>query len=74
MQQHLVAERLPPVQAWHRAFRQRALLILWPAFVMAGVLEMLVFVVVDPKTLQWFGAEPLQWSATAVYSVTFLIF
>ena len=57
-----------------RPFRERALLILWPAFVMAGVLEALVFVVVDPLTLHWFGAEPLQWSASAVYSVTFLIF
>ena len=57
-----------------RSFRVRALLILWPAFVMAGVLEALVFVVVDPSTLHWFGAEPLHWSASAVYSVTFLIF
>ena len=57
-----------------RPFRERALLILWPAFVMAGVLEGLVFVVVDPSTLHWFGAEPLQWSSSAVYSVTFLIF
>ena len=57
-----------------RPFRERALLILWPAFVMAGVLEALVFVVVDPTTLHWFGAEPLQWSASAVYSITFLIF
>ena len=57
-----------------RPFRERALLILWPAFVMAGVLEALVFVVVDPGALHWFGAEPLHWSASAVYSVTFLIF
>ncbi len=57
-----------------RPLRERVLLILWPAFVMAGVLEALVFVVVDPGSLHWFGAEPLQWSASAVYSVTFLIF
>ena len=57
-----------------RPFRERALLILWPAFMMAGVLEALVFVVVDPLALHWFGAEPLQWSTSAVYSVTFLIF
>lgn len=57
-----------------RPLRERVLLILWPAFVMAGVLEALVFVVVDPGALHWFGAEPLQWSASAVYSVTFLIF
>ena len=57
-----------------RPFRERALLILWPAFLMAGVLEMLVFAVVDPDTLQWFGAEPLGWSRSAIYSVTFFIF
>ncbi len=57
-----------------RPLRERMLLILWPAFVMAGVLEALVFVVVDPGLLHWFGAEPLQWSASAVYSATFLIF
>ncbi|MFT3665527.1 hypothetical protein [Piscinibacter sp.] len=54
--------------------KQRALTILWPAFLMAGVLEMLVFVVVDPSELRWFGGEALDWSAQAVYTVTFLIF
>jgi hypothetical protein len=49
----------------------RALTILWPAFLMAGVLEMLVFVVVDPADLHWFGGEALNWSAQAVYTVTF---
>jgi hypothetical protein len=57
-----------------RPFRARALLVLWPAFVMAGVLEMLVFAVVDPGSLHWFGAEPIAWSRSAVYSVTFFIF
>lgn len=54
--------------------KQRALTILWPAFLMAGVLEMLVFVVVDPGDLHWFGGEALAWSSQAVYTVTFLIF
>ncbi len=54
--------------------KQRALTILWPAFLMAGVLEMLVFVVVDPGDLHWFGGEALNWSHQAVYTVTFLIF
>lgn len=52
----------------------RALLVLWPAFLMAGVLEVLVFVVVDPAALHWFGVEPLNWPVQAVYSVTFFIF
>lgn len=57
-----------------RAFRERALLILWPAFLMAGVLETLTFAVVDPTTLRWFGVEPIDWTASAIYSVTFLIY
>jgi hypothetical protein len=55
-------------------FHDRVLIILWPAFVMAAVLETLVFVVVDPASLQWFGVEPLSWTTSSVYSVTFLIF
>jgi len=57
-----------------RPFPSRALLILWPAFLMAGVLEMLVFAVVDPGSLHWFGSDPVDWSRSSVYSVTFLIF
>lgn len=64
----------PTVPVAALPLRERVLLILWPAFLMAGVLEMLVFVVVDPGSLHWFGADPLEWSASAVYSVTFLIF
>jgi hypothetical protein len=61
---------LPP----SRGFAVRSLTILWPSFLMAGVLEALVFVVVDPGDLRWFGAEPIVWPAQTVYSVTFLIF
>jgi len=53
---------------------RRALVVLWPAFLMAGVLEVLVFAVVDPANLTWFGIEPLAWSVQAVYTVTFFIF
>jgi len=56
-----------------RSFPLRAMLILWPAFMMAGVLETLVFVVVDPTQLHWFGGEMIAWSRAAVYSVTFFI-
>ena len=52
----------------------RAMAILWPAFLMAGVLEMLVFALVDPGHLQWFGGAPVAWSATAVYTVAFFVF
>ena len=48
--------------------------VMWPAFVMAGVLEALVFAVVDPGSLTWFGSQPIGWTAQAVYTVTFFIF
>lgn len=47
---------------------------LWPAFLIAGVQEALVFVVVDPHTLRWFGIAPIDWPVQAIYSVTFMIF
>ncbi|CAN5868872.1 hypothetical protein BH11PSE8_BH11PSE8_43170 [soil metagenome] len=54
--------------------KQRCLRILWPAFMAAGVLEMLVFAVIDPADLRWFGGPQIAWSAQAVYTVTFMIF
>lgn len=53
---------------------RRSLQVLWPAFVMAGVLEAMLFAVVDPTTLRWFGGEPIEWSVNTIYSVTFFIF
>jgi hypothetical protein len=53
---------------------ERVLAVLWPSFVMAGVLEALVFVVVDPESLAWFGGTPVDLSRQAVYTVTFFIF
>ena len=54
-------------------FSRKALLILWPAFLIAGVQEALVFVVVDPGTLHWFGFAPITWPVQAIYTITFLI-
>jgi hypothetical protein len=51
-----------------------ALMVLWPAFLMAGVAEMMVFAVVDPESLSWFGNDLIGWSRQAVYTVTFFIF
>ena len=47
--------------------------VLWPAFLVAGVLEALLFVVVDPRELSWFGGPLLELSVFSVYTVTFLI-
>ncbi|MCX7692636.1 MAG: hypothetical protein N2055_04465 [Tepidimonas taiwanensis] len=52
---------------------QRILWIAWPAFLMAAVLEMVVFAFVDPAELHWAG-ERLGWSRQAVYTVTFFVF
>lgn len=54
--------------------KQRALRILWPAFLGAGALEALVFAVVDPHDLHWFGGAPIEWGSMAIYSITFLLF
>jgi len=54
--------------------QQRILRILWPAFLMAGALEALVFVVVDPHEMRWYGGPLLGWSPLTIYSTTFLIF
>lgn len=52
----------------------RVLTVLWPAFLIAGVAEMLVFAVVDPHELRWFGGEAVDLGRQAVYTLTFLIF
>lgn len=45
----------------------------WPAFLLAGVLEVLVFAFVDPGDLHWHG-QPVSWSREAVYTVSFFVF
>jgi hypothetical protein len=52
---------------------KRLMWIAWPAFLVAGVLEMLVFALVDPQDLHWFG-QPLSLSRTGVYTLTFFAF
>lgn len=52
---------------------QRLMRIAWPAFLLAGVIEMLVFALVDPQDLQWFG-HPLALSREGVYTLAFFAF
>lgn len=52
---------------------QRIMWIVWPAFLMAGVLEVLVFAMVDPQDLHWFG-HSVQLSRQGIYTVTFFAF
>jgi hypothetical protein len=52
----------------------RVLLVLWPAFMVAAMLEALVFVAVDPANLHGAGTALQQWSPSAVYTLAFVVF
>ncbi len=52
---------------------QRIMWVVWPSFLMAGVLEILVFAMVDPQQLHWFG-QSVQLSRQGIYTVTFFVF
>jgi hypothetical protein len=53
--------------------KQRLMWIAWPAFLVAGVLELLVFGMVDPQDLTWLG-QPIEASRHAIYTVAFFAF
>lgn len=53
---------------------RRAATILWPAFLVAAVLEIAVFAFVDPASLHTLTGAALPLSATAVYSIAFFVF
>ena len=48
--------------------------IAWPAFLVAGVVEMVVFAFVDPQQLHGLNGEPLELSRSAVYTLSFFAF
>lgn len=52
---------------------QKMMWIAWPAFLVAGMLEVMVFACVDPQDLQWFG-HPLTMSRQGVYTLAFFAF
>jgi hypothetical protein len=54
--------------------RHRWMSVLWAAFLMAGVLEMVVFALVEPESLRWFGGDTLDLSPRAVYTLAFFVF
>ncbi|WP_090139494.1 hypothetical protein [Limnohabitans sp. DM1] len=47
--------------------------ITWPAFLVAGLMEVLVFAFVDPQDLHWFGRD-LDLSRQAIYTLAFFAF
>ncbi|MFM8900190.1 MAG: hypothetical protein ACKOF9_09630 [Burkholderiales bacterium] len=54
--------------------KRSLLIVLWPAFLMAGVLEILVFALVNPSDLHSLSGQALLWSDQAIYTVSFLVF
>ena len=48
--------------------------IVWPAFLVAAVLELAVFAWVDPLSLHTVTGASLPLSSTAIYSLAFLVF
>lgn len=50
--------------------KQRLMWVLWPAFLMAGAAEVLLFAFIDPQDIHVHGA-PLGWSREAIYTVAF---
>jgi len=61
----------PPPPRWLSA--QRIMWIVWPAFLMAGVAELVFFSIFDPFDLHFFGS-PLELSREAVYAMGFFGF
>ena len=59
-------------RAENDSVKHRVLQILWPAFLVAGVMEILLFAAFDPAEIRWFGGL-LGWQPVAVYSVVFLV-
>jgi hypothetical protein len=54
--------------------KRNLLWVVWPSFLMAGVLEMLVFSVADPHDLHGLGGILDGLSATGVYTLAFFCF
>ncbi len=52
---------------------KRLMWVVWPAFLVAAVLETLVFAMVDPQDLHWAG-QPLEMSRQGIYTVAFFVF
>lgn len=54
--------------------KQRLMWIAWPAFLVAGAVEMVMFAFVDPEQLHGLGGDPLELSRSAIYTIAFFAF
>lgn len=64
------ADVVPPLSAPAR----RLAAVIWPAFLTAAVLEMLVFAMVDPRDLHWLRGAAVAADDRAVYTIAFFVF
>lgn len=53
---------------------RRWIWIAWPAFLVAGLLEMLVFAMVDPQDLHGLGGQAIEMSRLGIYTLAFFAF
>jgi len=53
--------------------KQRLMWIVWPSFLMAAILELAVFALVDPQDLHWMNS-PIEISRYTAYTVGFFLF
>jgi hypothetical protein len=53
---------------------RRWIWIAWPAFLVAGLLEMLVFAMVDPQDLHGLGGQAIEMSRLGLYTLAFFAF
>ena len=53
--------------------QKKWMLVIWPAFLAACALEMLVFALFDPHDLRWFGTN-LGLSNAGIYTLAFFAF
>jgi hypothetical protein len=56
-----------------RPLGHRLMQVVWPAFLSAGVAELVFFAIFDPFELHFFG-RPLDWSREAIYALGFFGF
>jgi len=52
---------------------QKLIQVLWPSFLVAGVVEAIFFTVINPRELYFFGA-PVHLDPLATYSIGFFAF
>jgi len=52
---------------------RRVMQVVWPAFLTAGMAELVFFSIFDPFELHFFG-QPLDWSREAIYALGFFGF